>query len=247
MRKTTILGSQAAGVALWALVSVMAPASPGLASDYETIDVPDGGTIAGTVRVSKPPKPLPPLEVFKNKAACGATVPNDALVIGEDGAVRYAVVHLQGIARGRAPEAEALNVIDNRNCRFVPHVVTASVGQWLVFKNSDPVLHNADARIGTKPLFNVAITPGREVRRPLVEPGLVKINCDVRHTWMEAYVFVAVHPYHTVTDASGEYEIRDIPPGRYTVRVWHERLGEQQKEVEVHAGKMAPLNFDLSE
>jgi plastocyanin len=232
-------------VALSALVSLVMPASPATAGEYTAVAVPDGGAIGGAVRVSNPPASLPPLEVFKNKAVCGETVPNDALLIGKDGGVRYTVVHLQGISRGRAPEAEAINVIDNRDCRFVPRVVTASVGQWLVFRNSDPVLHNADARIGAKPLFNIAITPGGEVRRPLVEPGLVKINCDVRHTWMEAYAFVAEHPYHTVTDASGEYEIRDIPPGRYTVRVWHERLGEQQKEVEVHAGKMAPLDFDL--
>ena len=241
-RSLTMVLGMALGA--WALSLAVMPSTVG-AGGYEAIAVEDGGGIAGVVRVSKPPPALPPLEVFKNKQVCGETVPNEALVLGPDGAVRYAVVHLQGIARGRAPEAEAVNVIDNRVCRFVPHVVAASVGHWLVFKNSDPVLHNSDARLGKKTLFNIAIPPGREPRRPLVEPGLVRITCDVRHTWMEAYVFVAEHPYHAVTDASGEYEIRGIPPGRHTLRVWHERLGEQQKEVEVHAGKITTLDFDL--
>jgi hypothetical protein len=216
------------------------------AAGYESVAVSNGGSIVGVVRVAKPlPSPPPPLEVFKNKAVCGATVPNETLVIAADGALRYAVVALEGITRGRAPEPEAFTVIDNVDCRFVPHVASASVGQWLIFRNSDPILHNADGRLGRTTLFNVGLPKGREVRRPLVEPGLVEITCDVRHTWMKAYVFVAEHPYHAVTDIEGAYEIRDVPPGRHAVRVWHERLGEQHKEANVEGGKLTILDFEL--
>lgn len=215
------------------------------AAGYEATSLTTFGGITGVVRASKPPPPLPPLEVFKNKQTCGETVLDDSLVVTADGAVRYAVVNLEGVARGLAPEAESVTVIDNVACRFVPHVASASVGQWLLFRNSDPILHNADGRLGEKTVFNVGLPKGREVRRPLVEPGLLEITCDVRHTWMKAYVFVAEHPYHAVTDASGTYEISGIPPGRQTVHVWHERLGELREEVNVEAGKVATLDFDL--
>lgn len=235
---TTVLGALAA-----MLLAVTAQATD--AAGYEAIPVTNVGRIAGVVRVSKPLPPLPPLEVFKNKQTCGEAVPDDSLVVTSDGAVQYAVVSLEGVTRGLAPEAESVTVIDNVGCRFVPHVASASVGQWLLFRNSDPLLHNADGRMNGKTVFNVALPKGREVRRPLVEAGLLAITCDVRHTWMKAYVFVADHPYHAVTDVSGTYEIRGIPTGSQTVRVWHERLGELRKEVSVEAGKVTTVDFDL--
>jgi hypothetical protein len=118
-------------------------------------------------------------------------------------------------------------------------VQVAEVGQWLEIANSDPILHNADARLGTDTLFNLGLPPGRRVRRPLARTGRIAFTCDVRHTWMGAFVIVAEHPYHTVTDAEGAYEIRDIPPGRYTVSVWHEELGTRETPVTIEAGRTA--------
>jgi plastocyanin len=232
-----LLGAQGAFTAIAAPTSV---------AGYEAAAVIHGGTVAGVVRVAKPlPPPLPPLDVFKSKSVCGETVPNEALVVASDGALRYAVVSFEDVRRGQAPEAETVTVIDNLGCRFLPRVVSASVGQWLLFRNSDPVLHNADGRMDGRTVFNIGLPKGREVRRPLVEPGLIEITCNVRHTWMKAWAFVAVHPYHAVTDAEGAYEIRDVPPGHYVVWVWHERLGEHRKEVDVEAGKVVSLDFVL--
>lgn len=77
----------------------------------------------------------------------------------------------------------------------------------------------------------------RRVREPLGRPGLIAFTCNVRHTWMAAWVVVADHPYHTVTDAYGDYEIGDLPPGAYTLRVWHEELGTREVPVTVEAGR----------
>jgi len=198
-----------------------------------------GAIVSGTVRLAGPPPARPPLTVFKNPEICGATVPDDRLLVGPGGGLRYAVVTLAGVRGGKKPERDLTLVLDNRGCRFEPHVQTAEVGQWLELRNSDPILHNADARIGPETLFNVALTPGREVRKPLARPGLVAIVCDVRHTWMSAFVDVADHPYHTVTDAYGAYEIRDVPPGAYTLRVWHEELGTREQPLTVKEGETA--------
>ncbi len=153
---------------------------------------------------------------------------------------------LQGITKGRAVEREAVNELDNVNCRFVPHVQTASVGQWLVIKNSDPILHAAHATFeGGQPQFNVGLFPGKVRRKPLISPGVVKVRCEV-HSWMRAFVVVTEHPYHSVTDIFGEYEIRDVPPGTYRLKMWHESLGTQVKEVQVKGGEIIKADFSIS-
>jgi hypothetical protein len=184
------------------------------------------------------------LPVYKNKEVCGESVPDERLVTGPDRGLRYAVVTVDGVRGGKAPERDLTLVLDNHACRFEPHVQVAEVGQWLEIRNSDPILHNADARLGQDTLFNVGLPPGRRVRKPLVRPGLVAFTCDVRHTWMSAWVAVADHPYHTVTDAYGAYEIRDLPAGRYTVRVWHEELGTLERPTTIEPGATATLDVE---
>jgi plastocyanin len=204
------------------------------------------GTITGTIRLAGDAPKRPALEVFKHKEVCGESVPDDRLVVGPGGGVRYAVVTLTGVKAGRKPERDQTLVLDNRGCRFEPHVLTAEVGQWLELRNSDPVLHNADARIGQETVFNVALPPGRQVRKPLARPGLMAITCDVRHTWMSAFVDVADHPYHAVTDTYGAYEIRDVPAGTYTLRVWQEELGTREQAVTVKDGATATADVTFA-
>lgn len=219
---------------------------PTYARGYEGVTVSNGGTIRGFVKVLGKVPELPALEVFKFKEVC-KNVPNERLVISSEGGVRYAVVVLEGITKGNAVEREAINELDNVKCRFVPHVQAASVGQWLVIKNSDRILHTAHATFEDgQPQFNVALPPGKTVRKPLVSPGIVRIICEIRHTWMAAYVVVTEHPYHGVTDIFGEYEIRDVPPGTYRLKVWHETLGTQEKRVEVKSGSISEVGFTLS-
>jgi hypothetical protein len=204
------------------------------------------GVVTGTVRLAGPAPKRPALPVYKNHEVCGDGVPDDRLVVGPAGGVRYAVVTVEGVREGKQPERDTTIILDNRDCRFQPHVQVAEVGQWLEIWNSDPLLHNADARIGNETIFNVALPPARRVRKPLARPGLIAITCDVRHTWMNAFVDVAAHPYHTVTDLYGAYEIRDLPAGSYTLRVWHEELGTKSVPVTVKDGGTAVADVELS-
>jgi hypothetical protein len=204
------------------------------------------GVVSGTVRLVGSVPARPPLPVFKHHEVCGETVPDERLVVGPAGGVRYAVVTVEGVRDGKKPERDATLTLDNRECRFQPHVQVAEVGQWLEIVNSDPILHNADARMGNETLFNVAVTPGRRVRKPLARPGLVAITCDVRHTWMSAYIEVAAHPYHTVTDLYGAYEIRELPPGEYKLRVWHEVLGTATLPFTVKDGGTAVVDIEMT-
>jgi plastocyanin len=222
-------------------LAVFAPASPA----YEEIAVKDGATLRGSVKVEGKLPKLPPLQITKFKEVC-RDVPNESLLAGPGQGLRYAVVTLEGITKGKAVEREAVHELDNLGCRFVPHVLASSVGQFVVFKNSDPILHTAHALFTSgQPQFNIGLYPGKTSRKPLVTPGVVKIVCEV-HPWMSAYIVVSDHPYYAVTDVYGDYLINDIPAGSYRLKVWHETLGVQEKPVEVKAGGSHNVDFVLS-
>lgn len=211
-------------------------------SAYEEIAVKNGGRVIGSVRFEGKVPKIPPLKIVKFKDVC-QDVSNETLVVGPGKGVRYAVVTVEGLTRGKAVERETVHELDNVKCRFVPHVLAASVGQFLLLKNTDPILHTAHASFREgQPDFNVGLYPGRISRKPLVSPGLAKIVCEV-HPWMAAYIVVTEHPYHAVTDLYGEYLIGDIPPGTYRLKVWHESLGTQEKQVEVREGKTLEVDF----
>lgn len=212
---------------------------------YEEIAVKDGATIHGSVKVEGKLPPLAPLEITKFKEVC-KNVPNESLIVGPGRGLRYAVVTLEGITKGKAVEREIAHELDNVQCRFSPHVQAASVGQFVVLKNTDPILHTAHAIFSQgQPQFNVGLYPGRTTRKPLVVPGLVTIHCDV-HPWMSAYIVVTEHPYHAISDLYGEYEIGNIPPGQYRLKIWHETLGIQEKSIEVKAGARQTADFTFN-
>jgi len=215
---------------------------PSLVLSYEEIVITNGGTIRGTVKVNGNFPKLSPLQISKFKEIC-KDVPNESLIIGPDQELRYAVVTLEGISKGKAVEKESVHEIDNSRCRFVPHVLAASVGQFVLLKNTDPILHTAHAYFTAgQPQFNVGLYPSKVSRKPLVSPGVVKIVCEV-HPWMSAYIVVAEHPYQSVTDIYGEYLINEVPPGTYKLKAWHESLGTQEKQVEVKPGGSHNVDF----
>jgi hypothetical protein len=209
-----------------------------VAAEYREIAITNGARISGQVRVLGEVAALPPQPVFKEQEVCGAQLPDERLVLGQNGTVRNAVVYLAEIKTGKAVRLAEPVRLDNRTCTFVPHVLSATVGQTLAIHNSDPFLHDAHALLGPRTLFNVAILKDRTVNQPLLEPGLIHLNCNIRHTWMHAYLYVAEHPYHTVTDSDGRFVIDDVPPGVWTLRVWHELLGGTDRQVRIGPGEV---------
>ena len=212
---------------------------------YREVRVTGGGTIAGQVRVVGEVTPLPAQPVFKEKEACGETVADERLVMDAAHHLANAVVHLVDIGSGRAVARSEPVRLNNRTCTFVPHVVSAGVGQALEIRNEDPFLHDAHAWLGPRTLFNLAIPKGRTVHTVLADPGIVHVNCNVRHTWMHAYLFVAEHPYVAVTDTGGHFTLGQVPPGTYTIAVWHELLGSTEQRVTVAPGQTVTADFEL--
>ncbi len=201
------------------------PEAPIYRVDPSVLDHP--GLLQGTVRWNGPPPVVAPTPVAAsgNPDHCGATQIDPTLVVGADRGVANAVVWLADIARGGAPDLSPVS-IDQRDCRYDPHVLALPIGAELRFGNSDHgLLHNVHAYYGYDDddnWFNQASPHGMSVARRVLRSGVARIICDAGHTWMLAYVHAFTHPYFAVTDQAGHYTLRAVPPGHYTLRFWHE-------------------------
>jgi plastocyanin len=237
-------------VRVFVLLAAGLLASTASRAAYTTAPPADGGTLSGKVTFSGQPPAIPTITTTKNQDVCGATVPDPkaTVVNPKDHGVEWAVVSLQNVAQGKAPDEKYTLV--NKGCAFHPHVLAAMVGQTFVLENDDPVLHNTHIRIGNRTLLNDALSfhvgdamyHPIEDHRVLQRTGELEVNCDA-HEWMNGHIQVEDNPYFAVTDADGSFKISDIPPGTYTVNVWHENLGEQSQSVSVPAKGSATANF----
>jgi plastocyanin len=130
------------------------------------------------------------------------------------------------------PAPASVVEIDQQDCMYTPRVTTAVVGQKIVARNDDPILHNVHTFLGASTLFNKGMP--NENAAPIeymtVEPGVIRWKCDV-HPWMRGYVGISRNPFQAVTGADGVFRIANLPPGRYTLAAWHEKFGAKTLEV----------------
>jgi plastocyanin len=214
------------------------------------------GVITGVVRADPPPAAPAAAKITKDVSVCGSEAARDRLVLGPGGALANVVVAIKGLRPAQPPAATSGAAVDQVGCRYLPHVQAVTVGTTLAVLNNDAVLHNVHATAGGAQspvtLFNLAM-PFRGQKLPTVlrRPGITKLRCDAGHTWMSAYIHVFDHPYFAVTDQSGRFTIKDLPPGKHTVEYWHEPLDDQKAavvktvEVEVTGDKPAPGDLTL--
>lgn len=196
------------------------------------------GTLAGRVTLSGLAPRLANLPVTRDAKACGASKTDETLEVKDSG-VKNAVIWFTDVPETKAAAAAPRQKLDQQGCVFVPHVVVAPLGSTLEVVNSDRALHNVRAQAGDARLMNYAMPiPGHVVPTKLRKEGIFKVSCDV-HPWMRAWLLVVPTAAYAVSDESGAYRIEGVSPGRHKVKIWHERLGEKDAEVEIAAGQTA--------
>ncbi len=137
--------------------------------------------------------------------------------------------------------------LDQKDCRYMPHVVGVRVGQPLEIVNSDPTLHNIHAM----PKANQEFNNGQPIQGMKMthtfsqKEVMVPLRCDV-HGWMNAYVGVVDNPFYTVTDRDGTFDLKGLPPGTYTIEVWHEKLGRKTESVTVGPKETKDITFTFT-
>lgn len=167
------------------------------------------------------------------------------VVMSPDSGVQNVFVYVKdGLPPSLYPVPSTPVVLDQQKCRYIPRVLGVQVGQQLTIRNSDPLLHNVRAEGQINQPFDVG-TPiqGMEIKRTLsTREVMVPFKCNV-HAWMNAYVGVLEHPFFAVSDEGGRFSIPPLPPGTYTIEIWHERLGTQTQQITVAAKDTKDLTF----
>lgn len=199
------------------------------------------GNVSGTVVFEGDAPKMKPIFAMEGNPDCaqlhgGAYPKYDWLVLGPNQEMAHVLVRVvEGLPEGAEyPMPEEPVVLSQEGCVYTPHVFVVRAGQPLHIQNPDGFLHNIKALPEKNDQFNKSTQKGHSTVDVTfnVPEGPFAFKCDV-HNWMQAWCAVLDHPFHAVTDEQGAYTIQDLPAGEYTVSFWHERLGEQTKQITV--------------
>jgi len=146
---------------------------------------------------------------------------------------RRAVVYLESAPSGAFEDLEPARMrMDQRNETFIPHVLAVTAGTLVDFPNNDSTYHNVFSLSRAKRFDLGRYARGRSKAVRFDRPGIVRVFCDI-HSHMSAFVLVFSHPYYSTTEADGRFRIDNVPPGSYTVTVWHEGQTRDSRTVVV--------------
>jgi hypothetical protein len=195
-------------------------------TSYQVVSVANGGTIRGSVKWSGPRPHLARYPISKDPQICDPdsekTRDLERLIIGPDGGVANTVVYLKEISSGKDFDLPVpRRFLDQRHCRYEPHILLVPANGTLTMKSSDATLHTIHMEGAAS--FNLTFPfPNQVISRTMESPGLVNLKCNGGHLWMNAEMFVVPHPYYTVTDIDGSFQLTNVPPVQYALVAWHE-------------------------
>ena len=182
-----------------------------------------------------------PVCVRENKG----TQTQEFFMVGEGGALANVFVYVKdGLGNMTFPTPTEAVQLNQQGCRYHPHVFGMMVGQPMEIMNSDPTLHNIHALPKANQEFNTAqpIQNMKTNHTFAAREVMVPFKCDV-HGWMNAYVGVLDHPYFSVSGADGTFDIKNLPPGTYTIEAWQEKLGAMTQSVTIGAKETKDIAF----
>ena len=214
----------------------------------------DPGSFTGVIKFDGSFGGLNPLvpqgtsKVDPTICAKDGAIPDESLVVGNGNGIANVFVYLQRAPkRIRIPSPGDQTILDQKGCIFIPHAIIWRVGEEFDLKNSDNASHNISAKPNSNDSFNENLAPGSSTTRTYSKADREPFpsNCAI-HSWMKYYTLVLDHPWAAITDAEGRFEIKELPPGDYSFRVWQERAGFLEGNLKVTIQPGAPTEIELS-
>ncbi|SRR5579871_1252284 len=134
-------------------------------------------------------------------------------------------------------------VVEQKGCMYEPHVLAVRANQPLHVVNDDPTSHNIHPTPANNREWNKAEPPGTALDESFAREEIaIPVKCNV-HPWMHGYVAVFKHPFFAVTGADGSFDLSSLPPGTYTIKAWHEKLGTSTQTVTIGANETKEISF----
>jgi plastocyanin len=222
---------------------------PGTTHTMAKIDWNTAGTISGTVKFSK--KAPSPVEIdMAQDPVCGLASTNmSEQFVVHNGRLANVFVYIKdGLGNRMYPAPQKPIVLDQKGCRYVPHVIGIMIGQPVEYTNSDATMHNVHLmpqNSGNQSMDISQPPKGGTTSRVFSKPELmIPVRCN-NHPWMQAFINVSDNPFFAVTDEKGNFEVKGLPPGTYTLGFVHESLGEKDVQVTIKSQQTTTQDFEF--
>jgi plastocyanin len=209
-------------------MSQSAPAPTATPIDPATV-----ATVNGTVKFDGAAPKQAKIDMSQDPACKGMNEAETVVVDGGDLANVFVYVK-DGLGSRTFDVPTTPVVLDQSGCKYHPHVLGVMAGQTVQIKNNDQTTHN----IHPTPKDNREWNESQPPSSPAIEKNFAReeimlpVKCN-QHPWMKMYINVVKTPFYAVTDKSGKYEIKGLPPGDYTIAFVHEKLGEEDQKITV--------------
>ena len=207
----------------------------------------DDNSILGVVRLDGPAPKRTPIPLTPESRKLYKTPPlSEDAIVGPDGGVANVFVYVkEGLPAGKtyATPGKA-GLLDQQKSMFRPRVQGVLVGQDFLMRNSDPVIQNVRSLSEENRPFNIGQPANTPDRKKIFKEseGPIEVRCDF-HPWMKAFFFVMDHPFFAVSNEQGKFEIKGLPSGKYTLAIWHETFGKQEREIMVGKDDLKGVDF----
>jgi plastocyanin len=216
-----------------------------------TPDEANGGTITGKVAFEGTKPVMKTIDMsatpFCEHAHQGNPAKSEEVVVNSNGTLKYAFVYVKAGLPDKNWQVPTTPVeLDQKGCMYQPHVIGLMTGQNLTIKSADQTNHNIHPLPKDNQEWNESQPPGSEDKTKSFprQEIMIPVKCNV-HPWMRAYIGVVSHPFFAVTGEDGTYSLKGLPPGTYTVTVWHEKYGTQDQQVTVGAKESKTADFTV--
>jgi plastocyanin len=206
-----------------------------------------GATVRGIVRFegkSPAPKPLSMgIDPVCAKQHSSPVMAQEVLV-GPKGGLQDAVVFVaEGLGDQTFEAPAAPVVVEQKGCLYQPHVLAMRANQPLELVNDDATSHNIHPLPANNREWNKAEPPGSKMEETFAREEIaIPVRCNV-HPWMRGYIAVFKHPFFAVTSKDGVFDLSNLPPGTYTIKAWHEKLGSASQTVTVGENETKVISF----